>query len=264
MPRTRRRAWFEPWPEQLGVAARKYRAERRRTELAKKPGHVLSPVVVSGREITTTFWGDAWGRNLERYSDFANRLPRGRSYLRSGSVLDLQIAPGRVTAIVSGTELYDVDIHVSPVPQKQWLAICRDTAGAIDSVVELLQGRLSTSVMARLCRQGTGLFPAPKAIRLSCSCPDVATMCKHVAAVLYGIGARLDYDPALLFTLREVKKEELIARAGTGARLTRASAVTRSGRRMEDDEALGEIFGLDLAPRSRRKTKPKPKPKPKP
>ena len=261
MPRARRRAYFEAWPEQLDVTARQYRAEQRRVELAKKPGRALSPVVVSGRDITTTFWGDAWGRNLERYSDFANRLPRGRSYLRSGSVLDLQIAPGQVTAIVSGTELYDVDIRVSPVPPKQWLAICRDTAGAIDSVVELLQGRLSTNVMARLCREATGLFPAPKEIRLSCSCPDAATMCKHVAAVLYGIGARLDRDPALLFTLREVKKEELIARAGTGARLTKGSAPAASSKRIEDDEALAEIFGLDMAPRTRRQShKPRTKP----
>ena len=112
-----------------------------------------------------------------------------------------------MTALVSGTEIYDVEIAVTAVPQAQWRAICRDSAGAIDSVVELLQGKLSTSVMARLCRQGTGLFPTPREIRMSCSCPDSAAMCKHIAAVLYGIGVRLDHAPALLFTLRKVDAE---------------------------------------------------------
>ena len=204
---SKRRTYYErwrPWPETLSVGARRVQAERRAKELTKGGKRTLAPVIAEGRDITTTFWGDAWCRNLEGYSDFANRLPRGRSYLRNGSVLDLQIAPGRVTALVSGTEIYDVVIAVTAVPAAQWRAICRDSAGAIDSVVELLQGRLSTSVMARLCRQGTGLFPTPREIEMSCSCPDSAALCKHLAAVLYGIGVRLDRVPALLFTLRKV------------------------------------------------------------
>jgi len=180
----------------MTVAMRRRKAERRAADLARKSGRDLVPVIITGREITKTFWGNAWCENLERYSDFANRLPRGRSYLRNGSVIDLGIEPGRVSALVSGTDLYTVEVAVAPVPRRQWQAICRDAAGAIDSVVELLQGRLSTSVMARLCQAETGLFPTPRQIRLSCTCPDQATMCKHVAAVLYAIGARLDREPA--------------------------------------------------------------------
>jgi len=232
----------------MTVAVRRRHAERRAAELARKHGRTLSPVLIDGREITETFWGSAWCENLERYSDFANRLPRGRSYVRGGTVIDLQIAPGRVRALVSGTELYDVEITVTAVPSARWRGICRDLAGAIDSVVELLQGKLSKSVMARLCQEGLGLFPTPTEIKLSCSCPDQAVMCKHVAAVLYGIGARLDRDPALLFTLRKVKEAELIARAGTGARLARSRSAASGTRKVIDEASLGAIFGLDIAP----------------
>lgn len=254
--------WYG-WTPRLSVAARRYQAGRRAAQLAKKQGRTLSPVAIDGRKITQTFWGDAWCGNLERYSDFENRLPRGRSYVRSGSVIDLQIAPGRVTALVSGSELYDVEVDVSPVPKARWQAICRDSAGAIDSVVELLQGRLSHSVMTRLCREGTGLFPTPKEIRLSCSCPDWASMCKHVAAVLYGIGARLDREPALLFTLRKVKEDDLIARAGTGTRLAKGRPAASGTRKVLDEASLGAIFGLELAPpqKTRRAAQRSPRPR---
>src|SRR6185295_210792 len=180
-----------------------------------KTGRTTSPVVIDGRKIARTFWGEAWCDNLEQYSDFSNRLPRGRTYVRNGSVFDLQIAPGRVAALVSGSDLYDVQMTVTPLPRARWSAICRDCSGAIDSLVELLQGHFSTGVMTRLCDQKTGLFPSPKEIRFTCSCPDWASMCKHVAAVLYGIGARLDHQPELLFTLRKVDQQDLIAKAGS-------------------------------------------------
>ena len=155
-----------------------------------------------------------------------------------------------MTARVSGTDLYRVKIRVTAVPKSRWRAICADVAGAIDSVIELLQGRLSQSVMARLCEKGTGLFPAPSEIRMSCSCPDAAVMCKHVAAVLYGVGARLDREPALLFTLRRVKQEDLVSRAGTGSDLARRQA-RNTRRKTIDESSLSEVFGLDIAPSKR-------------
>ena len=173
----------------------------REMDKLKKKGHPVSPVVIEGRTIVKTFWGKAWCENLERYSDFENRLPRGRTYVRNGSVIDLQIAPGEIKALVSGSEIYKVTVKVAPVAKARWKSICKDCAGAIDSLVELLQGRFSKGVMERVCRQKTGLFPSPDEIQLSCSCPDWADMCKHVAAVLYGIGARLDQQPDLLFRL---------------------------------------------------------------
>jgi len=205
---------FYAWRPYVSVAQRRRQAASEMATLKKK-GHPVSPVVVEGRTIVKTFWGKAWCENLERYSDFENRLPRGRTYVRNGSVIDLQIAPGEIKALVSGSEIYKVQVKVSPVAKARWQSICKDCAGAIDSLIELLQGRFSKGVMERVCRQKTGLFPSPEEIQLSCSCPDWAEMCKHVAAVLYGIGARLDQQPDLIFRLHNVDEKELIAGAGT-------------------------------------------------
>ncbi len=245
-----RATWTDfDFPSSLSVSERQHRAALNAQKLRRDSRRPLAPVVIEGRDIATTFWGEAWCENLERYSDYENRLPRGRSYVRSGSVLDLQIGPGRVTSLVSGTHVYEVTIDIAAVPRDQWDAICRDLAGAIDSVVELLQGQLSKGAMARLCVRGGGLFPSPREIRFTCSCPDAAAMCKHIAAVLYGIGARFDTDPALLFTLRQARMEDLVARAETGTALTRADR--GQPRKTIDPALLGDIFGLDLAPRRR-------------
>src|ERR1039458_1287234 len=200
------------WRPYVSVVERRLQALREMDERRKK-GHSVSPVMIKGRTIVNTFWGKAWCDNLERYSDFANRLPRGRTYVRNGSVIDLQISSGEIKALVSGSEIYEVAVKVAPVTKARWRSICKDCAGAIDSLIELLQGRLSTGVMERICQQNAGLFPSPKEIKLSCSCPDWAEMCKHVAAVLYGIGVRLDKQPELLFRLHGVDEKELIVHA---------------------------------------------------
>jgi len=237
--------WYEwsGWRPYVTVAERRRSAAREMAKLRRK-GRPVSPVIIDGRTIARTFWGQAWCENLERYSDFSNRLPRGRTYVRNGSVLDLQIAPGEVQALVSGSELYRVAVRVSAVPKGRWTSICRDCAGAIDSLVELLQGRFSEAVMNRICQQKIGLFPAPAEIQLSCSCPDWAAMCKHVAAVLYGIGARLDERPELLFKLRKVDEQDLIAKAGRGLPLSKKAP---AGDKLLAAEGLSELFGLELA-----------------
>ena len=232
---------FRPY---VSVAARRAQAARELAKLRKK-GRKISPVAIEGRKIARTFWGEAWCDNLERYSDYANRLPRGRTYVRNGSVVDLQVEPGRVTALVSGSTMYDVKVTVGPVPRSRWSAICEDCSGAIDSLVELLQGRFSKGVMARLCEQKTGLFPSPKDIIFTCSCPDWASMCKHVAAVLYGIGARLDHQPELLFTLRKVDQQDLIAKAG--ADLSKKGRRPAGAKVLASDD-LSEMFGIEMAP----------------
>ncbi len=231
---------FDEWAPYVPVAERRRKAAGAMARLAKK-GQTISPVVVQGSTIATTAWGKAWCANMESYSDYANRLPRGRTYVRNGSVVDLQITPGTVAAKVSGSSIYCTTITVKPVPKENWQQICAACAGGIDSLVELLQGRFSRSVMDRLCRQGDGLFPAPKDIRFDCSCPDSATLCKHVAAVLYGVGARLDSQPELLFTLRQVDPAELLSKAGSG--LVTAPA---AGERTLADDDLGALFGLEM------------------
>jgi len=224
-------------------------AERRRKaakELAKlkRRNQSVSPVTIAGRQIAQSFWGRSWCSNLERYSDYQNRLPRGRSYVRNGSVVDLQIVRGKVSAMVSGTDLYTVTITIAPTTTTCWKAICRDCAGSIDSLIELLQGHLSKGVMDRVCRERDGLFPTPKEIKLSCSCPDWADMCKHTAAVLYGIGARLDEKPALLFKLRGVNENELLTDAGNELLLKKAVPATT---KVLDDGDVASLFGLEMA-----------------
>ncbi len=240
------------WKPYVPVAARRRQAAKRLAQLRKK-GREASPVVIDGRKIARTFWGEAWCENLERYSDFANRLPRGRTYVRNGSVVDLRIAPGAVTALVSGSDIYEVEMKVAAVPATLWRAICKDCAGAIDSVVELLQGKLSQGVMARMCQVKTGLFPSPKEITFSCSCPDWASMCKHIAAVLYGIGARLDHQPELLFTLRKVDQQDLIAKAGSDISKTRKGPAR--AKVLESDDLSG-IFGIEMVSHATRAPRP--------
>ena len=188
------------WRPYVSVAERRRRAAKKMDALRKK-GVDVQPVVIEGRKIAKSFWGEAWCGHLESFSDFENRLPRGRSYVRNGSVCHLAVAKGRIEAKVSGSELYNVKVAVKTLPGKQWSAIKRRCSGQIGSLLELLQGRLSDHVMAVVTDRQDGLFPAPKEISFECSCPDWAVMCKHVAAVLYGVGARLDARPELLFLL---------------------------------------------------------------
>jgi uncharacterized Zn finger protein len=231
------------WRPYVSVAEKRRQANREMARL-KKRGRSIAPVKIEGRTIAKSFWGQAWCTNLERYSDYVNRLPRGRTYVRNGSVVDLQIAKGEVTAMVAGSDLYMIQIAISPVKTSRWKAICRDCAGTIDSLVELLQGRLAKGVMDRVCREGDGLFPSPGEIKLSCSCPDWADMCKHVAAALYGIGARLDEKPHLLFILRGVDENELIANAGTDLPLSKA---TPHAAKVLDHADVAALFGLEMA-----------------
>src|SRR5499425_2629160 len=235
------RYYDDEFPQYISIEERRRKAEREAAKLES-----ASPVVIKGSQIATTFWGKSWCRNLERYSDYANRLPRGRTYLRSGCVVDLQISPQMVDSLVSGTRLYTVNVKVSAISKPRWKAVCHDCAGAIDSLVALLEGRFSKVTMERLCQQKTGLFPTPAEIKFDCSCPDSARMCKHVAAVLYGIGTRLDEKPELLFTLRQVEKEDLITNASQ--RLTKS----KTAKYLETDD-LSELFGIDIAAPKRRR-----------
>jgi len=238
----RARYYEDRWPAYVPVAERRRKAELAMEKLRKK-GVTVSPVKIEGRTIAATFWGKAWCDNLESYRDYENRLERGRTYVRNGSVVDLQIAEREVTATVSGSELYKVKISIGEVVKAHWKSICADCAGGIDSLVELLQGRFSKGVMERICRQGAGLFPKPSEIRFTCSCPDYASMCKHVAAVLYGVGARLDAKPELLFRLRAVNENDLVADIGQVLPMSKRGPA--SGKVLETDD-MAALFGLDM------------------
>jgi uncharacterized Zn finger protein len=209
----------------------------------RKKGVDIQPVTIQGRKIATSFWGEGWCDHMESFSDFANRLPRGRTYVRNGSVCHLAVAKGAIEAKVSGSELYTVKVTIKTLPGAKWTAIKGRCSGQISSLLELLQGKLSDHVMEVVTDHKEGLFPLPGEMSFHCSCPDSARMCKHVAAVLYGIGARLDDKPELLFTLRGLNHDELIAADAQQA----VSAATSRGKskRLAADE-IGDVFGIEL------------------
>jgi uncharacterized Zn finger protein len=233
--------WYD-WRPYVPVAVRRRNAARDVARLRKKAGPA-APVAIQGRTIAKSFWGKAWCDNLESYSDLANRLPRGRTYVRNGSVMDLRLGAGTVEALVCGSELYRISVAITPLPRPRWQAVVRECAGKIGSLVELLQGKFSRAVMEVLIQPKTGLFPSAKEIAFECSCPDWAAMCKHVAATLYGVGARLDTEPELFFRLRRVDQLDLLTAAGSGAGLAAQSGGTR--KRLAES-ALADVFGIEL------------------
>lgn len=234
--------YYGGWAPYVSVAERRKKAEKEAAK-ARKSGASLSPIEPYRGAIAKTFWGKAWCDNLEAYSDYANRMPRGRTYVRNGSVIDLKITEGEVQARVMGSSLYKVTVKVTAVGEAPWQAIGKDCSGSIDSLVELLQGKLSTAVMQRICAPRTGLFPAPKEIKFSCSCPDSASMCKHIAAVLYGVGARLDQKPELLFSLRAVDAKDLVSQASAGLPKSKTGVAAD---KVLDDAMLADVFGLEM------------------
>lgn len=236
---------YDDWQPYVPVAERRAQAQRSATKLAKRQGRAVAPVELSGRKITKTFWGQAWCDNLEAYSDFANRLPRGATYVRNGSVVDLVIKPGKVEALVAGSDTYTVAIKIAPLAAAVWKKIKTDCSSSILSLLDLLGGRLSDAVMQRLTRPKDGLFPAPKEIDLSCSCPDYSACCKHIAAVMYGIGHRLDTNPELVFLLRKVDHQELVSQAVTAGNLDRELTGGAAAPGLADED-LGALFGIEL------------------
>jgi uncharacterized Zn finger protein len=229
---------FRPY---VPVAKRRAQATRELARIAKK-GKPPSPVVIEGKKIAHSFWGIAWCDNLEGYSDFDNRLPRGRTYVRNGSVVHLEIARGKILARVSGSSLYTVNIEIDPLAQVRWRAFKQRSAGKVGTLVELLQGRLSKAVMELVTDRESGLFPNPKEIKIGCNCPDYAWLCKHAAAVLYGVGCRLDTAPEMLFTLRGVDHTELIDQAAASL----PDAVNTGGAPTLHGD-LSALFGIEIS-----------------
>ncbi len=229
------------WPKYVPVAQRRANAAREVKKL-RKIGKQIEPVEIQGQKIAQTFWGKAWCDHLEKFSDYENRLPRGRTYVRNGSVCHLAISKGKIEAIVSGSELYNINIKITPLPVKKWKDVSKQCAGQIGSMLELLQGHFSDKVMEIVTNQNKGLFPRPSEIKLDCDCPDWAEMCKHIAAVLYGVGARLDHQPELLFLLRNVDHEELIS---TELDIQPATSAKGKRHRLAGVD-LSDVFGVEI------------------
>lgn len=233
------------FPKYVPVAEKKAKAQAQLEKLKKKQPN-LAPVTISGNKLAKTWWGVSWNKNLEAYADYANRIGRGRSYVRHGSVLDLVIEEGKVRALVhgSGRKPYEVTVQIKPIPAKNWQTITEKCGHSIDSLEELAAGKFPKELSSLFTLKGDGLFPTPKEIQLECSCPDWAVMCKHVAAALYGVGARLDEDPTLFFTLRSAPYEELLKEAVQNRLEMLLENADKHSARAIDDDQIHDLFGL--------------------
>jgi uncharacterized Zn finger protein len=232
------------WQPYVPVAERRATARRKMAKLAKK-GQDIQPVEISGRIIARSFWGKGWCEHLESFGDYSNRLPRGRTYARNGSVCHLGLKKGSAEAYVSGSDIYSIKVTFQPLPKAKWNALKKQCSGKIGSLLELLQGQLSDEVMGVVTHKKNGLFPLPGEINYRCSCPDGASMCKHIAAVIYGIGARLDDQPELLFLLRGVEHQELIDTKAATANITGGKS-RKNRRRTIASDSLADVFGVEL------------------
>jgi uncharacterized Zn finger protein len=240
-------ARYYGFPEYVSVSELKQRNAKKMEQLKKKDASI-SPVIITGRKLSRTWWGTSWNDNLERYSDYANRIDRGRSYVRHGAVLDLKIVKGKINGLVqgSGSRPYKIEIIIDPLSSKSWQAITKDCSGKIDSLQELMEGKFPKELSDLFMAKGKGLFPAPSEISLSCSCPDSARMCKHVAAVLYGVGARLDDNPSAFFLLRNVNVEDLISETIQNTSRSMLEKSKSKGRRVIEDTDISDVFGIDM------------------
>lgn len=239
--------YYDMYPPYVPVAVRRAKAERKLQQLRKKNPNI-KPVIIAGRTLTTTWWGKSWNSNLERYADYSNRIGRGRSYVRNRAVIDLQIKAGQIAAAVQGSDTrpYKITIKVDNLSEQNWDAIRQACSGAFDSLRELLAGRFPSSLKDLFFQKGAGLFPTPQEIHFDCSCPDWASMCKHVAATLYGVGARLDEDPSLFFTLRRIDVDDLITETVADTARALLDRAEHQSANILDDVDLGDVFGIEL------------------
>lgn len=220
-------------------------AVRRKIEKRRARGETMEPFQPPQHraKIVDTFWGRAWCDNLDACKDYEYRLPRGRNYLRQGNVYNLEIERGVITAEVAGSDLYEVRIAIKPIAEDAWTDVQARCAGETFSLLDLLTGQLGDHVMRVITEPGAGLLPRPQDLKMICSCPDHAGLCKHLAAVLYGVGVLFDRHPELLFQLRGVDPATLVEAATSATSETAADPATE----VIDDSDLSAIFGIDLA-----------------
>ena len=239
-------SYYRSFPRYVSVAEKRAKAQRKLKQYRKKNPDI-KPVIVQGNKLVKTWWGQAWNKNLEKYADYESRIGRGRSYIRNGFVIDLQINKGKATSLVMGTSTapYRVEIKIKQLEKYVWNNIKKECAEEIESLQELIEGKFPKALMEIFTAKGKGLFPAPQEISFNCSCPDWAAMCKHTAAALYGIGTRLDKDPKLFFTLRNIEMNDLIHKAVKDKSKSMLKKARTKSSRVIDDNDIAQIFGAN-------------------
>jgi uncharacterized Zn finger protein len=239
-------AWWD-FPRYESKVEKQARASKKLEQIRKK--RAVKPVILQGSAIARTWWGKSWNKNLEQYADYSNRIGRGRSYVRHGAVLDLQIDSGRIKALVQGSRSkpYEIVIQIGKLNKKNWQHITASCSGMLESVSELVSGKFPKELGELFLQRDAGLFPSPREIDFSCSCPDWASMCKHVAAALYGVGARLDEDATLFFTLRGVDMVELVGETVSAKADNLLEMAAKKSSRVIQDADLSALFGIELS-----------------
>ena len=236
---------YDDFPTYVSVGEKKAKAAKSLEKLKKKNGDI-EPVIIDGRTLAKSWWGKAWNLNLESYADYENRIGRGKSYVRNHAVLDLKISGGKVAAKVQGTRVrpYDVEVVIDPLNHANWQKILELCNRRIDTLEQLTEGKFPKELAIIFTDKKYDMFPSPREIHFDCSCPDWAYMCKHVAATLYGIGARFDQNPMLFFELRGINGQELIRKSVE----QKVESMLKNAGRKSDREILeqdvADIFGL--------------------
>ncbi|WP_129596215.1 SWIM zinc finger family protein [Anaerophilus nitritogenes] len=236
---------FYGFGEYITVAKKKENAQKSIEKLRKKNPNI-SPVIINGNAIAKKWWGKAWNTNLESYADLKNRIGRGRSYVRHGAVLDLQIKTGQVEALVQGSSSkpYSVLIQIDELDQGKWTRVIEICNHRIDTMETLIAGEFPKEFDELFKESKNGLFPSLKEIHFQCSCPDSAVVCKHIAAVLYGIGARLDNDPILFFKLRNIDFESLLKKSIEEKMKSMLQNADKNSKRVIDEDEVFDLFGI--------------------
>ena len=214
---------------------------------AVKKGQNPEPVIPERLrgDICTSWWGKAWCENLERYADFASRIERGKRYVRSGTVVDLKIVKGKVTARVQGSRKtpYKVEIRISPLSEEKCQSIIEKCGRKISNLERLIDGEFPEELKDLFIGED-GLFPTPREISFTCSCPDWALMCKHVAAAMYGIGVRFDENPFFFFHLRGIDVDRFIDVALESRVESMLENADCPSQRIIEDADLTSLFGI--------------------
>lgn len=212
---------------------------------AQAKGNTLEPIVIEGKTIVNSWWGKAWCDNLERYADYESRLPRGKRYVRLGSVVDLKIEKGKINARVQGNRKtpYKIEIRISPLSEERCQTIIKKSSKRIESLETLVNGEFPEELKDLFLGED-GLFPTPNEISFQCSCPDWAMLCKHVAATLYGVGARLDNDPLMFFKLRGIDVERFIDVTIQNKVESMLENKDQPSDRIIQDQSILDIFGV--------------------
>ena len=226
------------------VSVDKKRAKaQKELEKRRKRDPNIAPVIIEGKKIAKTWWGVAWTKNLESYADYDNRVQRGRAYVKNGMVIDLRIYEGTVTAVVMGSSSpYQVEVMIDPLSENKWEELSAQCGQKIDSLNALVEGRFPKELEKIF--ENSELFPTPKQITFDCTCFDYASMCKHVAAVLYAIGARFDEDPTLFFKLRGVNFSSLLKKSIDEKMQTMLENAQKKSERVIKDTDIETLFGL--------------------